>query len=888
MTSPDHQGRQPRPLSETVRQSADPCFEHLGRLASELSRFGTPEGMYRIGEIRGVQYGTYTEFPQPLPALVPGPGEGHIEFPGIDRDYEAVRALITQAVSALPPGTVRIDVYNPHMTDAFQEFAGLPANLFNLIQPGGLKAMLDDYAAHVMRLRGSNAGAGTYADPWRMLVLAGQGGELDANARDVIDKIMHTGAGWGSVVSIGAGLDENPWLRKGWPEILDVRLDPPLTGDAISYAVEEVGEAANRLDPVPLESVIPPYDIGGHSAIKGIQVTLGAEDGAPFDLLMGDEHTNIMVTGAIGSGKTVLLKTLLGSIARRYAPDEVEVMMLDYKGGGDFARMTPGVGDETFIPNLRFVGSNLHKDHEFGIEALRHVQERLNKRAALSKQLGCEARYDILRANAPEGTRLPRILLGIDELQVLLQGAHGPEAVAILEDIARRGRSLGVHMIWGTQSLGGIESLFTKKDSIISQFRTRIAGQGGDLGNPLNTGVVENLPRLHYAVNTNGGAPGGERIVRAAAAFGEAFEDLQRDAWRNRRPADPEPVGIDVDRKPSLEESSAYAKLKPRKGDKSIIVASEYDLRGGAASFKFSRQPGRNMAVVGQRPVEVASTMDTAVRSLVKQVQPEEDKISLVCLDPVFAESVSALAEELAEKGQQVEVVGKHEARNFFASANVDLDADSAGSHYVFVYGVDSASEVMDTTPKIRQTFVVPPDVKPDVGREYRENAHMGLHKGPNDLVAKPYNPPIKAKFTVVGVEEGEEGNTVTYEQELTTGRDELLHLVSNGSQRGTHLVMTANQPDTLKEALGGAKYGSTAVKSVGGYVSFGVMDSTMTSFLPGSVVSAKLNTVEEWRGRFADNADGGAQKLRTVIPYMGPSVRIDSDTDEEEVDTDY
>jgi len=99
-------------------------------------------------------------------------------------------------------------------------------------------------------------------------------------------------------------------------------------------------------------------------------------------------------------------------------------------------------------------------------------------------------------ARRPE--TLPRIVCVIDEFQVLVQGSDrlAREAVAALESLARKGRSYGIQLILASQTVRGVESLYTKRDSIFGQFPVRVAlPGGGDVLDPLNQAANPPRPR---------------------------------------------------------------------------------------------------------------------------------------------------------------------------------------------------------------------------------------------------------------------------------------------------------------------------------------------------------------------------------------------------------
>lgn len=61
------------------------------------------------------------------------------------------------------------------------------------------------------------------------------------------------------------------------------------------------------------------------------------------------------------------------------------------------------------------------------------------------------------------GTRC-RLVVVIDEFQFLFAGNDpiAGQAAATLEELARKGRSYGIHLILASQTIAGIEALYTK------------------------------------------------------------------------------------------------------------------------------------------------------------------------------------------------------------------------------------------------------------------------------------------------------------------------------------------------------------------------------------------------------------------------------------------
>lgn len=189
----------------------------------------------------------------------------------------------------------------------------------------------------------------------------------------------------------------------------------------------------------------------------GIEVDIGRHGAdRPAKLLLGREgaHHAICI-GRTGSGKTNLFHVMISNLVRRYSPEELELYLLDFKEGVEFA-----VYADLALPHCRAVA--IDADRGFGLSVLTHLKRELNRRAGIFKAAGVgiaslERYEEVTRKN------MPRIVLLIDEFQVLLQagervaGAAPGAAAAALEDLVRRGRSFGLHVILGSQTLAGRE-----------------------------------------------------------------------------------------------------------------------------------------------------------------------------------------------------------------------------------------------------------------------------------------------------------------------------------------------------------------------------------------------------------------------------------------------
>lgn len=180
---------------------------------------------------------------------------------------------------------------------------------------------------------------------------------------------------------------------------------------------------------------------------------LGA-DGQPFLLNLSDQFhgPHGIVAGTTGAGKSVLLQTLVLSLALNYHPYEMQFILIDYKGGGSF---------EPFrrLPHVVGMIDNLQDVRQIS-RALQSVRGEVLRRETLFKQ--CEPLYGVnvsdinsyirLRRSHPEMQPLAHLMIIIDEFAELRD--ENEDFIPELISTARIGRSVGLHLLLATQKPG--------------------------------------------------------------------------------------------------------------------------------------------------------------------------------------------------------------------------------------------------------------------------------------------------------------------------------------------------------------------------------------------------------------------------------------------------
>ncbi|MFG1698282.1 FtsK/SpoIIIE domain-containing protein [Nonomuraea sp. NPDC049309] len=155
------------------------------------------------------------------------------------------------------------------------------------------------------------------------------------------------------------------------------------------------------------------------------------------DLKLDGPHG--LIAGTTGAGKSELLQTLICSLAVANRPDQLTFVLIDYKGGAAFKECVR-------LPHT--VGMVTDLDGHLTQRALDSLAAELRRRERLLNSAGAKDIDDY------EGPGMPRLVLIIDEFAALV--AELPDFVNGLVDIARRGRSLGIHLILATQRPAGV------------------------------------------------------------------------------------------------------------------------------------------------------------------------------------------------------------------------------------------------------------------------------------------------------------------------------------------------------------------------------------------------------------------------------------------------
>ena len=162
----------------------------------------------------------------------------------------------------------------------------------------------------------------------------------------------------------------------------------------------------------------------------------------PAQLGMGPHG---LCVGATGSGKSELLRTLVLALAASHSPEQLAMVLVDYKGGATFAPFSA-------LPHVAGLITNLETDASLVERMYTSLDGEVQRRQQVLADAGKLTDITEYQLRCREtGTlpALPYLLVLIDEFGELL--AAKPEFIDLFLRIGRIGRSIGIHLLLSSQ-----------------------------------------------------------------------------------------------------------------------------------------------------------------------------------------------------------------------------------------------------------------------------------------------------------------------------------------------------------------------------------------------------------------------------------------------------
>jgi S-DNA-T family DNA segregation ATPase FtsK/SpoIIIE len=224
-----------------------------------------------------------------------------------------------------------------------------------------------------------------------------------------------------------------------WHQLLLAELSRASAADNFAQALDRIQQVRFRVD----------------RAEQGELVSwLGANATGELTLDLVSDGPHLIIVGPTGSGKSEFLRLLITSLR---ATQEFDLALFDFKGGAAL---------EEFASDSIGMATDLDQESQSALFS------RLATELALRERLFASAKCSSIEQYVAAGNSLLRLVVVVDEFVAAL--ASGPKALATIEDIAARGRSLGVHLVAATQSLSGVSR------AMLTNLRARVVMSSAD------------------------------------------------------------------------------------------------------------------------------------------------------------------------------------------------------------------------------------------------------------------------------------------------------------------------------------------------------------------------------------------------------------------------
>lgn len=387
--------------------------------------------------------------------------------------------------------------------------------------------------------------------------------------------------------------------------------DPELA----SGLVHKIGKASidsNRVE-VPFSQVAPaPPERWTGDTTSEVRVAIGRTGATKQQMLAIGKGTkqHALFAGKTGSGKSTLFHVIITNLALSCSPDQVEFYLIDFKKGVEFKCYAT-----KRLPHARVVA--IESDREFGLSVLQRVDEELRRRGDIFRKLGVQDLPGYKKSGAKEP--MPRTLLIIDEFQEFYteDDQIAQTASLLFDRIVRQGRAFGIHVLLGSQTLGGA---YTLARATLGQMVIRVALQCNEADAYLIMDENNAAPRLltrpgEGIYNDAAGAIEGNspfQVVWLGDEERDAQLDIVRDLADEHHDKHAAPIVFEGNAPAEIRENAPLSRQLETK-PAAIPVAPRIWL-GAPNSIKgpteavFHRQSGNHLLIIGQRD-EAAVTM---------------------------------------------------------------------------------------------------------------------------------------------------------------------------------------------------------------------------------------------------------------------------------------
>ena len=394
------------------------------------------------------------------------------------------------------------------------------------------------------------------------------------------------------------------------------------------------------------------------NASKMLEIPIGKSyDRSIQYLTLGLEHHHCLIGGRSGSGKSILLHNIICNGAWLYSPNELQFVLLDFKDGVEFNAYKN-------FPNTKIL--SVQSDTSFALNVFRYLNQEITRRAELFK---CINASNLMEYNQNSESKLNRYLVIIDEFQRMFNTKdYGTrkDLESYIDNIVRQGRYCGINLILCTQALGDLSVSLSELTlrigfSFSSERECRRICYDSTI--PLGLEIGQAI----YCEKPDGSNPKKFKVSYLGKSDISAQSEMLSSQNENKS----------FDRFIFDGETPAnYNSIV--KGDKdggnAIYIGSPMSIKKIHCYYKFKREQGSNLLIVGQ---DIKAATSVVYHSILQIMNGITSKDAIFICDKTSEESPTYnYLSKLSRKGDE-------KCKNFFYLKSDDEISKWIGSIYL-------------------------------------------------------------------------------------------------------------------------------------------------------------------------------------------------------------
>ncbi|MGV3774630.1 MAG: FtsK/SpoIIIE domain-containing protein, partial [Verrucomicrobiales bacterium] len=416
---------------------------------------------------------------------------------------------------------------------------------------------------------------------------------------------------------------------------VSVKMDSPPDAETANQFLQVIGNAsrgANQIQ-VPFQHVAPDENkIWSLETTEELRVPIGRSGATKLQYLSLGKGTkqHVLLAGKTGSGKSTLMHVIITNLALWCSPEQVEFYLIDFKKGVEFKDYA-----NANLPHAKVIA--IESDREFGLSVLRRIDEELRQRGELFRKAGAQDLAGFKRAD--QSRPMPRVLLIVDEFQELFteEDSVSQNASMLLDRIVRQGRAFGIHVILGSQTLGGA---YTLARTTLGQMVVRIALQTNEADAYLimdeNNPAPRMLSRPGEGIYNDAGGSAEANSPFQTVWLSETERRLQLSRLKPRlnQASFESPVVFEGNNLADIADNPLLAALlngaralSPNEPRSWLGLPNEIK---GPTEVAFRRQGGNHLLLVGRSEESMLALLASSILSLTAQLPPDKSKFLIL------------------------------------------------------------------------------------------------------------------------------------------------------------------------------------------------------------------------------------------------------------------